>query len=760
MVQKIYPVLEMSCAACASSVESILKAQAGVDSAEVNFATASVQVKYEPREISPLQMQKALQALGYDLLVEEQEGEGSPSETPFFNSQLDQKQQALQKAHYQTLKRKTIWAIALSLPLVVIGMFLMDMPYANPVMALLASPVVLILGSSFFRNAWKQARHGTANMDTLVALSTGVAYLFSLFNLFFPHFWHQKGLSHQSGHVYFEAAAVVIAFILLGKLLEEKAKGNTASALRKLIGLQPKKVTLLQENGIEVQIPIEEVQKNDLLLVRPGEKIAVDGRVVRGSSYVEESLLSGEPLPILKEAGAQLFAGTLNQKGSLEMRAEKVGNATRLAQIIQLVQQAQGSKAPVQKLVDKIAAIFVPIVLFLAFLTFGAWFFWGGENGFVQGLLSMITVLVIACPCALGLATPTALMVGIGKGAENGILIKDAQSLEVASRIEVLVLDKTGTITEGKPRVTDFAPLERLDNEQLASVLSFLVGMEKQSEHPLAAAIVEFCQHHFSLQNPKISDFQSLTGKGAKATFADQTYYVGNLKLLAEENIKIAPFFQTFIQKWSAEAKTVVAFANTEETLALFAITDPIKPTSKEAISTLKQKGIKIYMLTGDSLSTAQAIAQQVGIESYQAEVLPDQKADFVKKLKQSADKNVKIVAMAGDGINDSAALAEAQVSIAMGQGSDIAMDVAQMTIISSDLAKIAQAIELSKQTVGTIKQNLFWAFIYNLIAIPIAAGLFFPFNGFLLDPMWAGAAMALSSVSVLLNSLRLKYRA
>jgi Cu2+-exporting ATPase len=758
MVEKIYPVLEMSCAACASSVESILKAQAGVESAVVNFATAQVRVTYEPCAISPLQMQKALQALGYDLLIEE-ESQDSASETPVFSSQLDQKQQALQKARYQTLKRKTIWALALSLPLVVIGMFLMEMPYANPIMAILATPV-LFLGRGFFQNAWKQARHGAANMDTLVALSTGVAYLFSLFNLFFPHFWHQKGLSHQTSHVYFEAAAVVIAFILLGKLLEEKVKNNTASALRKLIGLQPKKVTLLRENGVEVQIPIEEVQKNDLLLVRPGEKIAVDGRVVSGSSYVEESLLSGEPLPILKEAGAQVFAGTLNQKGSLEVRAEKVGNATRLAQIIQLVQQAQGSKAPVQKLVDKVAAVFVPVVIFLALLTFGVWFFWGGENGFVQGLLSMMTVLVIACPCALGLATPTALMVGIGKGAEKGILIKNAQSLELASRIEVLVLDKTGTITEGKPRVTDFAPLPNLEENQAERVFSFLVAMEKQSEHPLAQAIVGFCQARFSLQSPKPLHFESLTGKGAKATFEDQTYYVGNLKLLAEQGIPVAPFFQNLVQKWRAEAKIVVAFADSKEILALFAIADPLKPTSKEAISALQQKGIEVLMLTGDSPSTAQAIAQAVGITRYQAEVLPDQKADFIKKLQQNAEKNPKIVAMVGDGINDSAALAEAQVSIAMGQGSDIAMDVAQMTLISSDLLKIVEAVELSKQTVGTIRQNLFWAFIYNVVAIPVAAGLFFPFSGFLLDPMWAGAAMALSSVSVLLNSLRLKYRA
>ena len=623
-------------------------------------------------------------------------------------------------------------------------MFFMDMPYADPIMWLFSTPVVIWLGRDFFVNAWKQAKHRSANMDTLVALSTGIAYLFSVFNMLFADFWHQRGLH---AHVYFEAAAVIIAFILLGKLLEERAKGNTSSAIKKLMGLQPKTVIVVQADGTEKQTAIEDVSAGDVILVKPGEKIAVDGMVISGNSYVDESMLSGEPVPVLKKEKEKVFAGTINQKGSFRFRAVKVGKETMLAHIIKMVQDAQGSKAPVQKLVDRIAGIFVPTVIGIAILTFTLWLILGGENGVVQGLLAAVTVLVIACPCALGLATPTAIMVGVGKGAENGILIKDAESLELAKKVNAIVLDKTGTITEGRPQVTG---IKWLNNEDTAKEI--LLSIEKQSEHPLAEAVVK---HLGDVAATSLSMFDSITGKGAKADHDNETYYVGNKKLLAENNIAIAGELQDQAEEWGKQSKTVIWFANSKKALAVIAIADKIKETSVQAIREMQEMGIDLYMLTGDNEATAKAIAEQTGIKHYKAEVLPQHKADFVKELQSKG----KVVAMVGDGINDSTALATADVSIAMGKGSDIAMDVAKMTIISSDLTKIPQAIRLSKQTVAAIKQNLFWAFIYNVIGIPVAAGILYPVNGFLLNPMIAGAAMALSSVSVVSNSLRLKWK-
>ena len=730
-IKKTFPVLEMTCASCAVSVESILKSLRGVVAAVVNFATATVVVEYIPGVIEPIDLKKAVQSIGYDLLVEENNDEAKTIE----NLQLEK---------FTLLKKKTYWALTLSAPLVIIGMLFMNMPYANEIMWLLSTPVVLWLGRDFFKNAWKQAKHRTANMDTLVALSTGVAYLFSVFNTVFPSFWHQRGLH---AHVYFEAAAVVIAFILLGKLLEEKAKGNTSSAIKKLMGLQPKSVTIVHEGGHQMEIPIEHVQIGNIILVKPGEKIAVDGTLISGSSYVDESMLSGEPVPVLKNENEKVFSGTINQKGSFQFKAEKIGSDTMLAQIIKMVQDAQGSKAPVQKMVDKIAGVFVPVVIIIAIASFITWNILGGENGFTQGLLALVTVLVIACPCALGLATPTAIMVGVGKGAEMGILIKDAESLEQAKKINVIILDKTGTITEGKPLVTNEFWLD--DNAQLKQIL---YSIEKQSEHPLADAVVK---HFNQLTEITISNFESITGKGAKATFEGETYFIGNKTLLEEKGIVFEEHSLKKAEQWSNEAKTIIWFSDSKKVLAVYAIADQIKPNSKIAISELQKNGIDVFMLTGDNEATAKAIAETVGIGQYKAGVLPEQKAAFVKKLQAEG----KVVAMVGDGINDSTALAQADVSIAMGKGSDIAIDVAKMTIISSDLKKIPEAIRLSKLTVATIKQNLFWAFIYNLIGIPIAAGILYPINGFLLNPMIAGAAMALSSVSVVSNSLRLKWK-
>lgn len=726
--KETFSVLKMTCTSCAAGVEKTISSLEGVNFAAVNFATESVQVDYIPSKINPIDIQKAIRESGYDMIIEEDK---SHKET-------------LEEIHdkrHKALKHKTRWAIILATPVMIIGMFMMDLPYANLIMLVLSTPVVLWLGRDFFINAWKQAKNRTANMDTLVALSTGTAYIFSLFNMLFPQVWESKGLE---AHVYFEAAAVIIAFILIGKLLEERAKGNTSSALKKLMGLQPKTVTIVKD-GAHIETLLEDVAVDDIILVKPGEKIAVDGTLLDGESFVDESMLSGEPMAVRKIEGEKVFAGTINQKGSFQFKANKVGKDTMLAQIIKMVQDAQGSKAPVQKLVDKIASIFVPVVIGTAILTFIVWMVFGGDNALTHALLAFVTVLVIACPCALGLATPTAVMVGIGKGAEQGILIKDAESLETSKNVDVVVLDKTGTITEGKPQVTE-------EYWVYDSSKSILASLEKLSEHPLADALVEHLNGELEVS---ISNFSSITGKGIVGTVDGEKYFAGNNKLLVDNNVSLPEDLTKIANKWSDEGKTVIWFANSKKVLAIVAISDKIKESSLKAINSLHEMGIKIYMLTGDNAATSKFIAEQAGIDHFKAEVLPHEKAEFVKEL-QEQDHTV---AMVGDGINDSAALAQADVSIAMGQGSDIAMDVAKMTIISSDLTKIPQAIKLSKQTVNTIRQNLFWAFIYNVIGIPIAAGVLYPINGFLLSPMIAGAAMALSSVSVVSNSLRLKMK-
>ena len=732
LTKQSFPVLEMSCAACAVSVESMLKSTEGVKDAAVNFANQTALIEFDPTQTKTLDLQNAVRSIGYDLVIDTENSQAIKEES-------DVKQ-------YQEIKNRTIWSSILSVPLVIIGMFYMDMPYGNYISMALAAPVVFYFGRNFFIHAWKQARFGKANMDTLVALSTGIAFLFSLFNTFFPAFWHARGIH---AHVYYETAAVVIAFISLGKLLEERAKSNTSSAIKKLMGLQPKTVRVLID-GEEKELPIATVQVGNTIIVRPGEKIPVDGVVINGSSFVDESMISGEPIAVEKKAGEKVFAGTINQKGSFQFEAQKVGGDTILAQIVKMVQQAQGSKAPVQKLVDKIAGIFVPVVIGISILTFITWMAVGGEDAFTHALLTSITVLVIACPCALGLATPTAIMVGMGKGAENNILIKDAESLELAHQVNAIILDKTGTITEGKPVVTDLKWV--IENESASLWRDILYSMEVHSEHPLAQAVVDRLK-----ENSKASvlqEFESITGRGVKASIEGQTYYIGNEKLMTEQRLELEKDSLQISNAWKDEAKTVVYFFTQKEVLALIAIADKIKETSRAAIEKLQAKGIEVYMLTGDNQQTAKAVAQQVGLAHYKAEVMPSDKAAFIKQLQAEG----KIVAMVGDGINDSQALAQADVSIAMGKGSDIAMDVAKMTLITSDLNSIPRALNLSTKTVRGIRQNLFWAFIYNIVGIPLAAGVLYPVNGFLLDPMIAGAAMALSSVSVVSNSLRLKF--
>lgn len=723
-----FPVLDMSCAACATRVEKTLNRQPGVYHAQVNYAAATATVEYNPQECTPETLKEAIQNAGYDMVIET-------------NAQKEKIAEDAHSRKYRQLKQRTIFSLMLSVPVAIIGMCFMDWTYANYVMWILSTPVVFWLGRDFYRNAWKQLKHRTSNMDTLVAVSTGIAYTFSLFNLFWPEFWLSRGI-HP--HVYFEAASVIISFILLGRLLEEKAKGNTSEAIKKLMGLQPATVTILTPEGQLKEIPVEQVQQGQRLVVKPGSRIAVDGTVYEGSSYVDESMLTGEPLPTEKIPGAKVYAGTINQKGSFSFIADKVGSETVLAHIIRMVQDAQGSKAPVQQLVDRIAAIFVPTILSIAVLSFLVWIWLDSSNGFTHGLLAAVTVTIIACPCALGLATPTAIMVGIGKGAENGILIKDAESLETARKVNAIVLDKTGTLTEGRPTVTDIS--DPLLQSPLGDVLFTL---ESASEHPLAQAIVQYQTR----QILPMEEFESLTGLGVRGKINGTYYYAGNRRLLETHHLTVSPALTEEAARLSQEAKTVIWLADSQQALGLVAIADRIKPTSKEAVKQLQKMGISTYMLTGDNPETAQRIAAQCGITHFQAEVLPQQKAQFIKDLQ----KEGKIVAMVGDGINDSAALAQADLSIAMGKGSDIAMDVAKMTLISSDLNKITDAIRLSQATVRTIRENLFWAFIYNLIGIPVAAGILYPINGFLLNPMIAGAAMAMSSVSVVSNSLRLK---
>ena len=727
-IKNTYPVLGMSCASCAARVDKTLNGLPGVYQATVNYATAVAQVEYNPEVCSDATLQSAVQDAGYDLLVDTGEDAADKAEE-------------IRLTRYRKIKRRTMAALLLSLPIMVISMFFEDISSLKYVLWILATPVVFGLGREFYINAWRQLKHGTSNMDTLVAVSTGIAYTFSVFNLLFPDFWLSRGIEP---HIYFEAASVIIAFILLGRLLEERAKQNTSTAIKKLIGLQPKTVTIIVDSD-ERTVPITAVQKGDTILVKPGERIAVDGMVVTGESYVDESMLNGEPVPMHKQSGEKVFAGTINQKGTFRFIADKIGSDTMLAQIIRMVQDAQGSKAPVQKLVDRIARFFVPAIISISMIAFVAWIFLAPTNGFTNGLLAMVTVLIIACPCALGLATPTAIMVGIGKGAEKGILIKDAQSLEIAQKIDTIILDKTGTITAGHPVV-----VESLWENGFEHSRKILYSLEKLSEHPLSDAVVN------TLQNEKeisIDKFENVPGKGVKGVVGSQTYYVGNLSLLNDNHITIASHLQELANKWTQKAKTLVWFADSTQAIAAIALTDEIKQTSAEAISQLQKMGVEVYMLTGDNAISAQAISRKVGINHYKAGVLPNEKAQFIKELQANGKK----VGMVGDGINDSAALAQADLSIAMGQGSDIAVDTAMATILSSDLLKIPETIRLSQLTIKTIYQNLFWAFIYNLIGIPIAAGIFYSVNGFLLNPMWASAAMAFSSVSVVLNSLRLK---
>jgi Cu2+-exporting ATPase len=763
MVNEAFPVTGMSCAACASSVESILSHTKGVQQAEVNFATELVWVEYE-ESLSPEDLHEVLKKVGYGLLWSDDES----------GDELAEAQKKAHDEYYYQVKTRTIASILLSIPVIIIGMGFMDWTPGRWISLVLSLPVLFYFGRHFYVNAWKQARHGQSNMDTLVALSTGIAFLFSLFNTLFPQVLLSRG---YEVHVYYEAAVVIIAFVSLGKWLEERAKSNTSTALKKLMGLQPKNVHIwmakdsadrssLSDNfdvqqGEEQVMPLKWVKEGQIIIVRPGEHVPVDGQVIFGESYVDESMITGEPIGVLKKKGERVYAGTINQKGSFYFIAEKVGKQTYLSQIISRVQQAQGSKAPVQKLVDRIAGVFVPFVLGIAVLSMVVWMVVGGQEMITQAILAAVAVLVIACPCAFGLATPTAIMVGIGKGAEHQILIKDAQSLELAHKVDTVVLDKTGTLTQGRPALTDEKWfLDGLEKEQ-SSVAAIIWAIEHQSEHPLSEAFLAHYQSDYNSSEDKIvlTRFESMTGKGVEAEDQEgNSYTLGSISYLRDRyknqwNAEVLSSQEDQFRQWEGQAKTVIGFIMNEELRALFALADPLKPTAKGGIDALGRQGLRVIMLSGDSSKTAEAVAKELGIEEVWAQMLPEQKADKIRALQAQGC----IVAMVGDGINDSEALAAADVSVAMGQGSDIAMDVAKVTLISSDPGLLAKAFTLSHDTVRGIRQNLFWAFIYNIIGIPIAAGVLYPFNGFLLDPMIAGAAMAFSSVSVVTNSLRLK---
>jgi len=611
---------------------------------------------------------------------------------------------------------------------------------------ILTTPVQFWCGYQFYRNAWKAFRHRAATMDTLIVLGTSAAYFYSLFATLFDDFLIQQGLTPQ---VYYESAAVIITLILVGRFMENRARGETSAAIRKLIGLQARSARVIRD-GETKDIPIQDVQVGDIVVVRPGEKIPVDGEVVEGSSTIDESMVTGESIPVQKSAGDEVVGSTLNKTGSFQFRATRVGKDTVLSQIVQLVQQAQGSKAPIQKLADQVTGWFVPVVIAIALLTFLLWFNIMGNP--TLALINMVAVLIIACPCALGLATPTSVMVGTGKGAENGILIKSAESLETAHKLNTIVLDKTGTLTKGKPSVTDFVTTFGTANQNELKLLRLVGLVEQQSEHPLAEAVVDYAKSQGVDLKGTIKEFNAVSGSGVEAMVSDRQVRIGTARWLNELGIETDQFVEKASQ-WEADGKTVIWVAVDETLEGMIGLADTLKPSSADAVKALRKLGLEVVMITGDNEKTASAIAQQVGIPRVMSQVRPEQKADHIVSLQQEG----KTVAMVGDGINDAPALAQADIGLAIGTGTDIAITTSDITLISGDLDGIVTAIQLSRATMNNIRQNLFFAFIYNVAGIPIAAGILYPIFGWLLNPIIAGAAMAFSSVSVLTNALRLR---
>jgi Cu+-exporting ATPase len=736
----------MSCASCANNIEQAILAVAGVIDCHVNFGAEQVTINYEPKQTNLAKIQAAIVDAGYSSFQLETEGE-------------DTAEAAIKLAAERELILKLTTGIVMSIILffgslpMMTGLHLPFVPkfFHNPWFQLvLTTPVEFWCGGSFFRNAWKSLKRRTATMDTLIALGTGTAYFYSLFVTLFPGMFISQGLEI---HVYYEVAAMVVTLILLGRFFEHRAKGQTSEAIHKLMGMQAKIARVIRDD-LEMDIPINKVIVNDLILVRPGEKIPVDGEVIDGNSTVDESMVTGESVPVKKQPGDEVIGSTINKTGSFKFKATRVGKDTFLAQIVKLVQEAQGSKAPIQRLVDQVTGWFVPAVIMIALLTFMIWF--SITANFTLAMMTMVGVLIIACPCALGLATPTSVMVGTGKGAENGILIKSAESLELAHKINIIVVDKTGTLTQGKPTVTDFITIKGTANGNELQLLKLAASVEHKSEHPLAEAVVKYTINQ-AVSLADVKNFAAIVGSGVQGIVYDQLVQVGTQRWFTELGIDtdVLEPHQTI---WENEGKTVIWLAVNGKSEAIMAITDALKPSSLTAVKALQKLGLEVVMLTGDNQKTAQTVANQVGITQVFAQVRPDQKAAMIKSLQQKKVGNkFKIVAMVGDGINDAPALAQADVGIAIGTGTDVAIAASDITLISGDLQAIVTAIQLSRATINNIRQNLFFAFIYNIIGIPIAAGILYPFFGLLLNPIIAGAAMAFSSVSVVSNALRLR---
>jgi Cu+-exporting ATPase len=726
----------MTCAACVAAVERALKELYGVISVNVNLATEKASVEYIPTIVGFEDFRKVIKESGYE------------AET--ITEEFVDKERLQRQKEYERLKKLFIVSALLTFPIIIGSMFKLPLLSNWYILFILATPVQFWSGMRFHKAAISALKHKTTNMNTLISIGTTSAYIYSTAAIFAPQLFFKGGITP---HVYFDTSATIITLILLGRLLEAKAKGKTSEAIRKLIGLQAKTATVIRDNTERV-IPIEEVTVGDIVLVKPGERIPVDGEIIEGYSTVDESMLTGESLPVEKSIGDKVFGGTVNKVGSFKLQALRVGKETVLSQIIRLVEEAQGSKAPIQRLADKVASIFVPTVISIAVLTFLLWFFLGPKPSFTIALMNFIAVLIIACPCALGLATPTAIMVGTGKGAEKGILIRDAEALELAHRIQTIILDKTGTITKGEPEIVDVVVIDKDGPDAQKKLLELAASAEKLSEHPIGKAIVKKAEE-FGLKTIEISEFTAIPGGGIRAkTIEGINLLIGNEGMMKKEGIDTAPF-KNLLKDILAEAKTPIFMALNNEVKVIFSVTDTIKEDSFSAIKSFKQMGIEVVMLTGDHKNTAEIIAKKVGIERFFAEVLPDEKVAIVKKIKSEG----KVTAMVGDGINDAPALAEADVGIAIGTGADIAMEASDITLIKGSLKSVADAVSLSKLTIKTIKQNLFWAFFYNVIGIPIAAGLLYVFGGPLLNPMIAAAAMAFSSVSVVTNSLRLRYK-
>ena len=738
----------MSCAACAAAVEKSLARTPGVQSALVNYATEKATVTYAPTQASAATLRAAVENAGYAV------ADRAP-DTSAANRQAETDRQ--KAAAYRALKQRFGVAAGLALVIMALSMSMLWpalMAHLNPRwlnygLLALTLPVLLYSGREFYASAWKGLRHRSANMDTLIAIGTGTAFLYSLAATLVPGFFERNGLMPE---VYYDTTATIIALILLGKVLEMRAKTQTSAAMRALLGLQARTARVVRPDGQEVDVPIEQVRPGDLVAVRPGEKIATDGLLETGHSAVDEAMLTGESLPVEKKPGDPVFGATLNKTGAFRFRVSKVGADTLLAQIVQLVEDAQGSRAPIQRLADRVSAVFVPVVVAVAMLTFVLWFNLAPvATRLPLALVSFVAVLIIACPCALGLATPTAIMVGTGKGAEQGVLIRNAEALEKAYKVDTILLDKTGTITRGEPTVTDFIPAAGF---HAADLLPLLAAVERQSEHPLAEAVVRYAEASQPAHTPaQAVGFRAIEGKGAVATVSGQAVHIGNRRLLADDNITLSPELASQAEQLLTEAKTVLYVAVAGQAAGLLGVADTVRDTSAAAIRQLQQLGLEVVMMTGDNAQTAAKVAAQVGITRYFAEVLPQDKAQQVKLLQAEG----RTVAMVGDGINDAPALAQADIGLAMGSGTDVAMEAAGITLMRSDLRSVVTAIDLSRQTIRTIKQNLFFAFVYNLLGIPIAAGLLYPIWGIRLSPMLAAGAMALSSVSVLTNSLRLR---